>query len=64
MFNSLLRHKILALKAFADNKSDVAEIMSFVLERVENMSERKKNAGYQHFILSHNIFKSFLFQGC
>ena len=32
----------------------------FDLEREENIAGKGKNAGYQHFLLSHNVFKTFL----
>ena len=44
------------LKAFADNKINVAEELNFFLERVENNVEKGENAGYP------NVFKSLLFQ--
>ena len=47
--NSLPNDKILdwsKLKAFADDKINVAEKLSFVLGRVENIVEKGENAGY------------------
>ena len=43
------------LKAFAENKVNVAKKLKFYLGRVENM-EMGDNAGYQHFSFSHNVF--------
>ena len=39
------------LKAFADDTSNVARIMIFLLDRVENTVGKGENAGYQHFLL-------------
>ena len=38
------------LKAFTDNKINLAEKLKFVLGRVENVG-KGENAGYQHFLL-------------
>ena len=65
--NSLPNKKILdwsKLKAFADNIMNLNEKLKLVLGRIENIVEKGENAGYQHFLLSHNIFKSFLLQSC
>ena len=35
----------------------------FFLELVENIVGKGENAGYQHFLLSNNVFQRFLFQG-
>ena len=45
------------LKAFADNKFDLDQMMLFVFERIENILGKGENAGYQHFSL-------LLSQGC
>ena len=37
--------------AFADDKWNVAQIMEFVFDRVENILGKGENAGYQHFLL-------------
>ena len=53
--------KILALtklKLFADDKANVAKMMTYVFDRVENIVGKGENAGYKHFLLSHNVFKS------
>ena len=39
-------------------------MIDFALESIENIVGKGENAGYQHFLLSHNIFKSSHFQGC
>ena len=39
------------LKAFADDKINVAEKLDFVLGRIENIVGKGENAGYQHFLL-------------
>ena len=52
--NSLPNNKILdvtKLKAFADNKINVAQVMISVFDRVENIVGKGENAGYQHFLL-------------
>ena len=51
--NSLRNDKILdvtKLKAFADDKINVAQMMISVFDRVENIVEKRENAGYQHFL--------------
>ena len=37
------------LKAFADNKINVAQMMISVFDRVENIVEKWENAALQHF---------------
>ena len=52
--NSLPNDKILdwsQLKAFADDKLNLAEKFEYVLGRVENIVGKGENAGYQHFLL-------------
>ena len=64
--NSLPNDKILdgsKLKGFVDDKINVNEILKFSLRRVENIVGKGENAHHQHFLLSHNVFKSCLFQG-
>ena len=39
------------LKAFADDKSNIASNLKFNLERVENIEKKGENAGYLHFLL-------------
>ena len=39
------------LKAFADDKLNVAKIVINVFDRVENIVGKGENAGYQHFLL-------------
>ena len=34
-----------------------------LLKGRKTMGEKGENAGNQHFLLFHNVFKSFLFQG-
>ena len=45
-------------KAFADNKLNAVKIQNSVFDRVENIVGKGENAVYQHFLVSHNIFKS------
>ena len=57
--NSLPNNKILdwpLLEVFADNKLNVIEKLKFCFEKGEN-------AGYQHFLVSYNVFESPYFQG-
>ena len=52
-FNSFPNDKLLdssKLKAFADDKIKVTEILKFVLGRVENIVGKGENAGSQHFL--------------
>ena len=66
MVNSLPRDKNLdrtKFRAFADDKLNVAKIAISVSDRVENIVGKGENAGYQHFLLSHNDFKKVLSQG-
>ena len=52
MFNPLPKDKILnvtKLKAFADNKSNAAEIANSLCDRVENTVGKGENDGNQHF---------------
>ena len=58
-FNSLPNDKILdwfKLKAFADDKINVIEILKVDLGRVENIVRKGENAGYQHFLLFPQCF--------
>ena len=64
--NSLLNDKILdesKLKAFATNKINMAELLKFVLKRVENIVGKGENAGYQHFLLFPQCFQKATFSG-
>ena len=45
------------LKAFADDKFNVAENFKFVLGRVENIVGKGENAGNQHFLLFPQCFQ-------
>ena len=52
--NSLPNDKILAwpkLKAFTDDKPNVARVMISVFDRTENIVGKGENVGYQHFLL-------------
>ena len=44
------------LKAFADNKLNVAEMVTSVIDRIENTVGKGANAGYQHFLLFPQCF--------
>ena len=39
------------LKAFADDKFNIARMMIFLLDSLENTVGKEENAGYQHFLL-------------
>ena len=39
------------LKAFPDDKLNLAEKLKFVFGRIENIMGKGENAGYQHFLL-------------
>ena len=57
--NSLPNDKILdvtKLKAFAEDKLNVARMMISLLDRVENTVGKRENAGYQHFHLFLQVF--------
>ena len=45
------------LKAFADDKLNVTQNVKVVFHRIENIVGKEENAGYQHFLLSQNVFK-------
>ena len=54
LFNPLPDDKILdwsKLKAFADDKLNLAEKLKFILGSVENIVGKGENAGDQHFLL-------------
>ena len=44
-------------KAFADDKLNVAKIVTYVFDRVENIMGKGENAGYQHFLLFPRCFQ-------
>ena len=53
-FNPFPDITVLALskfKAFVDNNFNVAQIMHFFFDRLENTVGKGENAGYQHFLL-------------
>ena len=65
-FISLPNNKILdltKLKAFADDKMNVAQVMISVFDRVENTEGKGKIVGYQHFLLSPQCFQKLSFLG-
>ena len=45
------------LKAFEDNKFNMARVMRFIVDRVENIVGKEENAGYQHFLLFPQCFQ-------
>ena len=64
MFNPLPNDNILdvtKLKAFADDKLNVARMMISLLDRIENTVGKGEKADYQHFLLLLQCFpKPFL----
>ena len=50
-------------KAFADDKINVTQTLKYVFGRIENSVEKGENTVYQNFLLSHSVFKIFLYQG-
>ena len=66
LFNSFPNDRILDwsnLRAFADDILKVARILIFVFGRVRNIMGKGEIAGYQHFLLFHNVFKTLLSHG-
>ena len=51
------------LKAFADNILNVASIVIFVFDLVENIERKGENAGYQRFLLFPQCFQKGFFLG-
>ena len=59
VINPLPDDKILdftKLKAFADDKLNVAKMMISLFDRVESTMGKGENAGYQHFLLFPQCF--------
>ena len=46
------------LKAFADNISNLVQMMICVTDRVEKIVGKAENAGYQHFLLFPQCFQN------
>ena len=66
VLNSVPNDKFLdwsKLKGLADDKINVTEKLKSRFGRLENIMGNGENAGYQHFLLSHNVFKRPLCQG-
>ena len=64
LLNPLTDNKILdqtKLKAFADNKLNVTNMIIFVFDRVENILGKGEIACTSNFSFSHNVFKRLLF---
>ena len=64
--NSLPNDKLLdwsKLKAFANDKFKVAEIMIYIFDTVENIVGKGENAGYKHFPLFPQCFQKASFSG-
>ena len=59
--NSLPNDKILdmtKLKAFADDKLNVAEMKISLYDKVEDTAGKGENTGYQHFSFSYSVNQS------
>ena len=52
------------LKAFADDKVNVAEMMISLFDRIENTVGKEENAGFQHFLLFPVFSKTFFCRDC
>ena len=50
-------------KHLQTTKLNVAKILIFVSDRVENIVGKGENADYQHFLLFQQCFQRLLFQG-
>ena len=58
-FNTLPNDKFLnvtKLKAFAEDKLNIAKMTIFFCDRVENTVGKEENAGYQHFLMFPQCF--------
>ena len=65
-FNSLPNGKILdvtKLKAFVEDKINIAQITISVFDRVENIVGKGESAAYQHFLLFPQCFQKASFLG-
>ena len=51
------------LKAFADDKTNAAQMIISVFDRLENIAGKGENAGYQHFLLFPQCFQKASFLG-
>ena len=59
LFNPLPNDNVwdVVVKAFADDKLNVARMMNSLLEREENTVGKGENAGYQQFLLFPQCFQ-------
>ena len=48
------------LKAYADDKLNVTQVMKVVFHRIANIVGKEENAGYQHFLLFPQCFQKAL----
>ena len=51
------------LKAFADDKLNVARTQKFLFDRLESIVGKGKNAGFQYFLLFPQCFREPSFSG-
>ena len=59
-FNRLPNKKIMNMtkfKAFAEDKLNVAEMIVYIYDRIENIVGKGENAGHQHFLLFPQSFQ-------
>ena len=66
IFNSLPNDKVLEvtkLKAFPDVKINVAQMLIYVFDQIENLVGKGQNAGYKHFLLSPQCLQKASFLG-
>ena len=65
-YNSLPNNNILdwtKLKAFADNKFNLAKMIIFLLDRLKKIVGKGENAGYQHCLLFQQYFQKTVSSG-
>ena len=65
-FNPLPNNKILdhsKLKAFADDKFKVIQMLKILLNNIENIVGKEENAGYQDFLLFPQCFQKAISSG-
>ena len=60
--NDKILNSIIILKAFVGNKFNVAQMMIFVFDRVEDIWEKGENAGYQFSSLPTMFSKAYSFR--
>ena len=51
------------MKVFAENNFDVAQLVQFFSDRIENIVRKRENAGCQRFLLFVHCFQKTSFSG-